>query len=182
VFSLWPRAASATFPCSPEVISEGLADYDAWCEWFPRVTASRVLIREDVLAVIELDLAGETITLECTWFDRNTLLARTIQGKTPLRSLRWSIESAGTGHALVTVKVAARAGLHLFRPAQRAVVSPKSHLEALRSWMEATGSGPDAEGNADSIFELWETEQGLVCRIRGEKYTLTPVAENRKVK
>ena len=49
-----PSTARGIFPCAQELVYRVLADYDAWREWMPSLTSSRLLTREDILAIVEL--------------------------------------------------------------------------------------------------------------------------------
>lgn len=170
----------ALFPCTPDLIYEALADYDAWQEWTPSVASSKLLMREDILAIVELGMGAggeETLLTECIQTPGRSVVARAIEGKGPIRAIEWNIEPADGGFSKVTVALKPRIGLHLFNPANWRIVSPAKYLAALRATVLAANPGPEEVRGGENLFELWETEAGLVCWIRGRKYKLTRVED-----
>jgi ribosome-associated toxin RatA of RatAB toxin-antitoxin module len=182
-FPSLPATARDTFPYSPEVVYKALADYEAWQEWVPSVTASRLLTAEDVLAVVELGSgrAGEeTLMLECVQTPDKGVWARVIEGKSAIREIQWSVAGAGEGLSQVSVTVKWRPGWRLITGASWPALSPAKHLRALRAWVSAAQPGPETIVGGENLFELWETEAGLVCWVKGRKYKLIPAEENRE--
>jgi|SRR5580704_9816135 ribosome-associated toxin RatA of RatAB toxin-antitoxin module len=180
-FPSLPATARDTFPFSPEVIYKALADYDAWQEWVPSVTASRLLSAEDVLAVVELGSGREeTLMLECVQTPNKAVWARVIEGKSAIREVQWSVAGAGEGISQVTVTVKWTPGWRLIAGTSWPALSPAKHLRALRSWVSAAYPGPETIVGGENLFELWKTEAGLVCWVRGKKYKLIPVEEKRE--
>jgi hypothetical protein len=182
-FPSLPATASDTFPFSPEVIHETLADYEAWQEWVPSVTSSRLLTSEDILAVVELGSGhggAETLMLECVQTPNKGVWARVIEGKSAIREIQWNVAGAGEGTSQVTVTVKWKPGWRLVAGVSWPALSPAKHLRALRSWVSAAHPGPETVTGGENLFELWETEAGLVCWVRGRKYKLIPAEDNRE--
>jgi len=174
---LLPATARGVIACAPELIYKALIDYDAWQEWVPSLISAKLLTREDILAIVEVGLDGKDpgiLIMECIETPRKGILARVIEGKASLHEMEWRVEAADPGFARVSVTVKRRIGLHLLNPASWQVVNPAKCLAALGSWMSVWNQGPEAVTDGENIFELWETEAGLVCWIRGRKYRLTP--------
>jgi len=180
-FPSLPATARDTFPYSPEVIYKALADYGAWREWVPSVTASRLLTAEDILAIVELGSGREgeeTLMLECVQTPYKGVWARVIEGKSAIREIHWNVAGADEGTSQVTVTVKWKPGWGLVTGASWPALSPAKHLRALRSWVSAAHPGPETVTGGENLFELWETEAGLVCWVRGRKYKLIPAKEN----
>jgi hypothetical protein len=178
--SLPAATARGVIPCAPELVYNALIVYDEWQEWLPSVKSGRLLTREGTLAIVELALNGrgdETLMLECIESPRNSVLVRVIEGNSPVHEIEWIVEAAEPGSARVSVTVRKSGGLHLINPVSWRVLSPAKCLAALRSWVMALNPGPEAVANGENLFELWETEDGLVCWIEGRKYKLTPVED-----
>ncbi len=176
-----PGSARGVIPCAPELVYKALADYDAWLEWVPSLTSARLLTREHMLAIVELGLDGkdaETLMMECVETPRKGILARVIEGKAPIHEMEWSVEAADPGFAKVSVTIKRRIGLHLLNPASWLVLNPAKCLAALGSWVSAANPGLEAVMDGENLFELWETEAGLVCWIRGRKYKLMPAEDS----
>jgi len=161
-------------------VYRALSDYDAWQEWMPSLASSRLLTREDILAIVELRTGGkaaEALMMECIQTPQRAVLARVIEGSTSIREMQWDIEPADPGFARVSVTVKRRINLHLLNPAQWLVLSPAKCLASLQSWVAAEHPGPEAVSDGENLFELWETEAGMVCWVRGRKYKLTPAED-----
>jgi hypothetical protein len=147
----------------------------------PSLTSSRLLTREDILAVVELRTGSgkdsEALMMECIQTPQKAVLARAIEDPAAIREMQWNIEPAEPGFAKVTVTVRRRIGFHLLNPAHWLVLSPARCLASLRSWVAAEHPGPEALSDGENLFELWETEAGMVCWVRGKKYKLTRVED-----
>src|ERR1039457_474029 len=89
--------ARSVLPRAPRLIYEALADYDTWHDWVPLLTSSRLLMREDVLAIAEIGLTGQALMLECVQTPDKGVLARVIEGKGPICEIHWTIEPGGEG-------------------------------------------------------------------------------------
>jgi hypothetical protein len=182
-FPSLPATARDTFPFSPEIVHEALADYEAWQEWAPSVKSSRLLTSEDILAIVELGsgrAGGETLMLECVQTPKKGVWARVIEGKSAIREIQWIVEGAGEGSSQVTVTVKWKPGWRLMAGRSWPALSPAKHLRALRSWVSAVHPGPEIVVGGENLFELWETEAGLECWIRGKKFKLTPAEDDRR--
>jgi hypothetical protein len=186
-FLSWSSTARGIFPGAPEKFYEAFAGYNAWQEWIPSVTSSRLLTREDILAVVEVSLGevglggkgGGTLMLECIETPGKGVLASVIEGRILISEIHWSVEPADPNFSKVSVTLKWKIGLHLLNPAHWPILNPATCLAALQSWVSAAHPGPEAVRDGENLFELWETEAGLVCWIRGRKYQLTPVDDNK---
>jgi ribosome-associated toxin RatA of RatAB toxin-antitoxin module len=164
----YSTTASAVFPYPEGRIFDTLIDYDAWSEWLPSVSSSRLLTKEGNLALAELGWAArgeETVIVECIQTPNQSLLARVIQGRVPVREIEWTIAPGAAGSSRVTMKVK--------RSSLRRAMNSAACLAALKAAVEAASPGPEQIPGAENLFELWETDKGLVCWVRGRKYTLT---------
>ncbi len=180
--SLPNATARSVIPCAPELVYKELTGYDTWQEWLPSIVSSRLLTREGTLAIVEVGLAtagSETVLIECIETPCKTVLARVIEGQAPVVEIDWSFEADTSGFTRVSVKVKRRLGVPLLRPASWLVLSPARCLAALGSRVAASDPGPEVITDGENLFELWETETGLVCWIKGRKYKLTPAEDSR---
>ena len=178
-FPLLSSTGHIVLPCSPALVYQSLIDYDSWSEWLPAIAYSRLLTKEDTLAIVQLgfNIRGqENLIIECIHTPDKAVLCRVIEGKVPLRQIQWEIEPAESAASKVTVSVQ-RPVTHVVNPAFWRVLNPGACLAALRSWMAGSEPGPEVSPGGENLFELWETDKGLVCWIRGRKYVLTPVDE-----
>jgi ribosome-associated toxin RatA of RatAB toxin-antitoxin module len=183
-FSFLSSTGHIVLPWSPVDVYQSLIDYDSWLEWLPSITSSRLLTKEDTLAIVQLGFsvrAEEDLILECIQTTNSTVLTRVIEGRVPLQQIQWEIQPAESGASRVTLSVERRIPRHLSGFAYWRVLNPAACLEALRSWMAAVQPGPEISPGSENLFELWETDTGLVCWIRGKKYSLTPVDDNAPV-
>lgn len=181
VFPLPSSTGHMVVPWAPALVYQSLIDYDNWSEWLPSITSSKLLAKEDTLAIVQLgfNLRGEEdLILECIQTSNNSVLARVIEGKVPLQQIRWTIQTAENGASKVTLSVTRHLPRHLVHPAYWPMMNPSACLAALRSWMASIQPGPEISPGGENLLELWETDTGLVCWIRGRKYVLTPVDDN----
>jgi len=171
------RRASTVLPCSPSLPYEILTDYDSYFEWLPHVTKSKLLAKEGDLAIAEFEMSQprqDKFALECIHTRNKMVLTRTISGRLPVAQLEWTIEPSGEG-CKVTVAIEARTNWHRLLPGYGRLMDPNSCLKSLQSQVSAFTADlsiQDEEG--EKILEVIETEDGLVCWLRGKKYTLTP--------
>jgi hypothetical protein len=182
VFPSWSATARGIFPGSPDQVYEALAGYDAWQQWVPSATSSRLLTREDILAIVQLDLGGKgggRLLLECIETPGKGVVASVIEGKAAVPEIQWTVEQVDQNSARVSVTLKRRIGLHFLNPAYWPALNPATYLAALRSWVSAAHPGPEPLRNGENLFELWETEAGLVCWIKGRKYKLTPADDHK---
>jgi ribosome-associated toxin RatA of RatAB toxin-antitoxin module len=180
--SLRAATARGIIPCAPELVYKALSDYDAWQEWLPSLATSRLLTREGTLAIVELMLAGkgaQPLILECVGTPAKSVQARVIEGRSRLREIEWHIEAAEPGACSVAVTVRKSMGPRLLNPASWPVLPAARCVAALTAWVAAANPGPETVPGGENLFELWETEAGLVCWIRGKKYRLTPAEDGR---
>jgi hypothetical protein len=180
----FPSSASgrSVLPWPHTLIYEALIDYNNWSQWFPALKASRLLMKEESLAVVELvfDIPGEeTLMMECIHTANKTVLGRVIEGRTPVAEIQWSVEPADAGASGVALSVSRKMARYLTQPVYWPILNPAACLGGLRSWMEGANPGPAATASGENLFELWETNDGLVCWIRGRKYKLIPAEEKR---
>lgn len=170
-------------PWPGNLVYETLVNYDSWFQWLPSMKSSRLLVKEDMLAIVELgfDVRGheDLLMMECIHTPGKVVLGRVIEGRSPVREIQWDIEPAGSGGSKVTLSVKRSMGSYLARPAYWPIMNPAGCLGGLRSWMEGANPGPEISRSGENLFELWETDAGYVCWIRGRKYTLTPSDERR---
>jgi ribosome-associated toxin RatA of RatAB toxin-antitoxin module len=177
------KKTSAVIPGDPELVYEILTDYDSYCEWMPLIAESRLLAKEGDLALAEFELTRprkEKFVIESIHTRNTMVLIRTISGKVPINQMEWTISPSAQGVA-VSLIVQSRTSVARFVPAYRRLIDPGACMAGLKGQLAAFS--PDlgltsAEG--EKVFELSETEQGLVCWVRGKKYILTPAPEGKK--
>jgi hypothetical protein len=108
------------------------------------------------------------------------VLTRKISGRVPVWQYEWIIQPAGDKQCTVTLTIQGKTGWHRLVPHYRNLISASKCIAALQSQVSAFS--PDlaiADQGGEKIIELAETEQGLVCWIRGKKYNLTPAPEGK---
>ncbi len=182
-FLTYIKKASVILPCEASLPYEVLTDYDSYYEWMPVVTHSKLLAKEGDLAIAEFEIgrpAKATFALECIHTRNKMVLTRTISGKIPVSQFEWMIKSMGDKQCEVTLTIQGKANWHRLIPSYRAIMNATRFVGALQSQVSAFS--PDvtfADLGGEKIIELTETEQGLVCSIRGKKYILTPAPEGK---
>ncbi len=182
-FLAYTNKASIVFPCESSLPYEVLTDYDGYCEWMPFVLTSKLLAKEGDLAIAEFEMirpSKEKFALECIHTRNKMVLTRTISGKLPVSQFEWIIKASGDKQCEVTLTIHAKANWHRLVPAYRIFMNASKCLGALQSQISCFC--PDIaipDGQGERIIELAETEQGLVCWIRGKKYILTPAPEGK---
>ena len=105
------------------------------------------------------------------------VLTRTISGVMPTAQYEWKIAAEDKG-CKVTLTIEGKSGLRLLLPVYRKLTNPARCLEGLKSQLSAFSIDialNDEKG--ERILELMETEDGMVCWLRGKKYTMKPVSE-----
>ncbi len=179
----YTRKASVVLSCDPSMPFEILTDYDTYCEWMPFVIKSKLLAKEGDLAIAEFEVSHpnkDKFALECIHTKNKMVLTRRISGKMPVSQFEWIIKASGERQCEVTLTLQAEANWHRLIPAYRIFMNASKCLGALQSQISCFCPDiavPDGEG--EKIIELSETEQGLVCWIRGKKYILTPAPEGK---
>jgi hypothetical protein len=167
-------------PFPADLIYRTLADYDVWQHWMAALASSKLLTREDVLAIVELGPNGdraEALMLEVIETPGKGVLARPIEGKAGFHEVEWTVEAAGPGLSNVSMTVRRKFGLGLLGGGSRLALNPAECVAGLKAWLASANPGPEVVEAGENLFELWETEAGLMCWIRGRKYKLTPVDE-----
>ena len=184
-FSRFGKSSREVFPCEERLIYEVLTDYDSYSEWMPFIKTSKLLAKEGSLAIAEFELVhAREDSLVMGWIHttNKAVLGRIIGGKTPISEVEWTIEPAHTGHSAVTVAIKPKMNWRRLAPAYWTFMNPGRCLHALQSRISVFL--PDLVlpvKGAETILELWETEKGFVCWIRGRKYTLTPAPNNERI-
>ncbi len=182
-FLTYTNKASMVFPCEPSLPYEILTDYDSYHEWLPYVVKSKLLAKEGDLAIAEFEVSRPSkgrFVLECIHTRNKMVLTRTISGMMPVSQFEWIIKASGEKKCEVTLTIQAKASWHRLVPAYRIYMHAPKCLGALQSQISSFCPDiPLPDGEGEKIIELAETEQGLVCWIRGKKYTLTPAPEGK---
>jgi len=171
------KTCSAVLPCDAGLAYEILTDYDSYAEWMPHVTRSKLLAREGDLAIAEFEMSRprkDKFAIECIHTRNKMVLTRTISGKIPVSQFEWTIEPSGEG-CKVTLAITAKTNWHRLVPGYSLLMNPANCLKSLQSQASAFGESLSVQDEGgEKILELIETEEGLVCWLRGKKYTLTP--------
>ena len=175
------RKASLAFDCAASLLYDVLTDYDGYSEWLPRVAQSKLLAREGDLALAEFEVnfpPKERFVIECIHTRNKMVLWRTIGGNIPVWQVEWTITAAGDAKSSVSLVVTGSFHQNRFIPKYRRFLEPKKCLEALRTQVSTFLPELAVTDEAgEKILELVETEEGVVCWIRGKKYVLKPEAE-----
>jgi coenzyme Q-binding protein COQ10 len=170
------KRARLTLGCDAGLLYDILTDYDNYAEWLPGLAQAKSLATEGDLAIAEFHRANskkDRFVVECIHTRNKMVLWRTIEGKVPVTQVEWTIEAAGSGQSQVNLAVERRfhwadlfsgAG-KFFRPSQVL----KSLQGQVSSYLPEIALA-DEEG--EKILELTETEEGVICWIRGKKYIL----------
>jgi len=175
------RKASMEFDCASSLLYDVLTDYDGYAEWLPRVAQSKLLAREGDLALAEFEVnfpPKERFVIECIHTRNKMVLWRTIGGNIPIWQVEWTITAAGDAKSSVALVVIGKFHRNSFLPKYRRFLEPKKCLKALLlqvSTFLPELAVTDEEG--EKILELVETDEGVVCWIRGKKYVLKPESE-----
>ena len=170
-----------SFDCAAGLLYDVLTDYDGYSEWLPRVTQSKLLAREGDLALAEFEInfpPKDRFVIECIHTRNKMVLWRSIGGDIPVWQVEWTITASGESKAEVSLVVTGKFQRNSLLPKYRRFLEPKKCMKALLSQVSAflpELAVTDEEG--EKILELVETEDGVVCWIRGKKYVLKPESE-----
>ena len=171
------RRSTVTLGCDAGLLYEILTDYDNYVEWLPQLSQSKSLATEGDLAIAEFHLSNakkDRFVVECIHTRNQMVLWRTIEGKIPVTQVEWTIEAAGAGESRVNLAVERSfQWSSLFSTAGK-LLNPPAALISLRGQVSTylpEMALSDEEG--ERILEISETEDGVVCWIRGKKYILT---------
>jgi len=170
------RRSAGVLRCDPGLLYDILTDYDNYVEWFPRVAQSKALAREGDLALAEFGLAPPQrgkFVIECIHTRNKMVLWRTIEGRIPVSQVEWTIEPAGEGQSQVRLSVTSRRDWNPFASGYGKFLKPAACLKALEAQVSTFMPEIaliDVEG--EKILDLVETEEGVICWIRGKKYVL----------
>src|SRR3990172_4180632 len=170
------RRSTATLRCDAGLLYEILTDYDNYAEWLPRLSQSKSLATEGDLAIAEFHLSNskkDRFVVECIHTRNKMVLWRTIEGKVPVTQVEWTMEAAGQGQSRVNLAVERRfQWASLFSGAGK-FFNPPAVLKSLQG--QVSSYLPEialADEEGEKILEISETEEGVVCWIRGKKYVL----------
>lgn len=168
--------------CDAGLLYEILTDYDNYLEWLPRISQSKSLATEGDLAIAEFHLANakkDRWVVECIHTRNKMVLWRTIEGKVPVTQVEWTIEPAGEGQSRINLAVERQLQWSSLLAGNGKFLNPAAVLKGLQGQVSTflpEIALPDQEG--EKILELTETEEGVVCWIRGKKYILKEVSPN----
>ena len=175
------RRSVAVLPCDPSLLYDVLTDYDNYTEWLPHISQSKTLAREGDLAIAEFELTPprkEKFVIECIHTRNKMVLWRTISGKIPIAEVEWTIAGSGEGQSQVTLVVTGKFPWNSLIPRYRRFLNPGRCLKALQSQISTFMPEIALTDEAgEKILDLAETEQGVICWIRGKKYVLKPETE-----
>jgi len=162
--------------CGAGLLYDVLTDYDGYSEWLPRVAQSKLLAREGDLALAEFEInfpPKQRFIIECIHTRNKMVLWRSIGGEIPVWQVEWNISASGDNKAEVTLIVTGKFQRNSLLPKYRRFLEPKRSMKALRSQISAflpELAATDEDG--EKILDLSETEDGVICWIRGKKYVL----------
>lgn len=183
-FLTYAKKASIKLPCPSSLPYEILTDYDSYSEWAPFISQSKLLAREGDLAIAEFEMSRpleEKFALECIHTRNKMVLTRTISGRIPISQFEWIIQAQGDNQCTVTLTIQGKANWHRLVPSYRSLMNVSACLAALQS--QASALSPDlsiSDPGGEKIIEIVETEQGLMCWLRGKKYNLISAPEGKQ--
>ena len=170
------RRAGASLRCEAGLLYDILTDYDTYVEWMPGISESKALALEGDLAIAEFHLAGgkkDRWVVECIHTRNKMVLWRTIEGKIPITQVEWTIEPGGEASSRVSLAVTRRLEWGGLFSASGKFLEPGKCLKALEVQVSSFMPEIAVEGvDGEKILELTETEDGVICIIRGKKYVL----------
>ena len=173
--------ATRRFSAEPQLVYEILIDYDSYAEWAPLVAKSKLLAKEGELAIAEFELVRQKagkVTVEAIHGKNRLVLTRVISGKVPVFQWEWKIAAADKNECEVTLSIEGSRNWNWVAGGYREFVSAKVALDRLEA--EISIFQPEvaiANAQGEKILELSETDEGLVCWLRGKKYILNPAGE-----
>ena len=179
LFATTSRSA-ATLPCDAALVYEILTDYDHFSEWLPHISQSKSLAIEGDLAIAEFEFVAprkERFVVECIHTRNQMVLWRAIEGRVPIAQVQWDIAGAGGAASVaqceVSLSVSGPVSLNPLRHGAGKFLDPDACLKALQG--QASSFMPEIAivgVSGEQILDLSETEDGVVCWIRGKKYVL----------
>ena len=165
---------SDTVAAEPAVVYEILCDYSSYGEWMPLIGVGRLLAIEGDLAIAEFDITepkGSVLQVECIHDRNRRVKTRRINGQIPFTTMEWDIQSAGAGQSKVTLAVECEVSWRWFKPSYSSV--PKAAVAGLKRQAAAYGADISVSGpGGETLLEVMETEDGLVCILNGKKYVM----------
>ena len=176
------QRAGANLRCDAALLYEILTDYDACLEWLPGISQSKALATEGDLAIAEFHAAApkkQRFVVECIHTRNKMVLWRTIEGDVPVVQVEWSIESAGEKECRVSLAVERAVAWKGLLAGSGRLLDARGALKGLEAQVASFVPEIAIAGAAgEKILELFETEEGVVCWIRGKKYALKEAATN----
>ena len=170
------QRSSATLRCDPSLIYEILTDYDAYADWLPGIAQAKSLATEGDLAIAEFHFTAprkERFVVECIHTRNKMVLWRKIEGNVPISQIEWEITSSGAGQGQVSLAVSGAGSFNPFHAGPGKFLNASRAVKALQG--QTASFVPElgiADGSGEKILELSETDDGIVCWIRGKKYVL----------
>jgi ribosome-associated toxin RatA of RatAB toxin-antitoxin module len=174
------KQSVSVVPGDPALVYEILTGYEDIAEWIPHVAGVKLLAKEGDLVLAEVQLQGQMerrFTMECIHSRDKEVIWRPVESDIPISQVRWDLAAAPEGHCTVSLAVDRRLSLARFTWAGIRYARPSQWLRALKKQVSLFQPGqqlPDSEG--EKILEIVETNEGLVCWIRGRKYNLVAAA------
>jgi ribosome-associated toxin RatA of RatAB toxin-antitoxin module len=172
------KQSASVVPGDPALIYEILTGYEDIAEWMPHVAGVKLLAKEGDLVLAEVRLQGKAqvrFTMECIHSRDKEVVWLPVENHIPISQIRWELAAAPEGHCKVSLTVDQRLSMARFTWPGSRFIEPAKWLRALKKQISLFQPGlvlPDSEG--ERILEIVETEEGLVCWIRGRKYKLVP--------
>lgn len=179
------RRSTVNAACDAGLVYDVLTDYESYAEWLPMVVQSKTLAREGDLAIAEFELSTpqkDKFHFECIHTRNKMVLWRTLGGRLPIAQVEWTIAGAGSS-CEVTLAVTGKLHWGQFLPGASGFLKPRQCTKALQSQLatfmpESTTPDLAIRNEAgERILELAETEDGVICWIRGRKYVLQPAQD-----
>ncbi|HWC95869.1 MAG TPA: SRPBCC family protein [Candidatus Sulfopaludibacter sp.] len=176
------KQSTLLIPGDAALLYEVLTDYARLPEWLPQVTAAKLLAREGDLVLAELELAGgeaTRVSMECIHSKDKEVSWLPVEEEIPITGIQWGLEPAAGGQCSVSLRVERPVSVARFSSAWRSLMEPAECLEALKNHVEIfLPDGILAQSGCERVLEIVETDQGMICWLRGRKYKMVPVTDS----
>lgn len=169
-------------------VFELLADYDGYGKWAPGLSKSKLLARENDLALAEFSQAsnGGVFVVECIHERPSFILHRKISGNSSVAKCEWNLSALSPAACSIELSIQSDSGWRNMLPARRRLADPDLWLSGLRAHAEAGVAGrrsatagaaarADREELGEPILRIVETTVGLEAEYRGRRYEMRPL-------
>lgn len=165
---------------TPSSVYDMIVDYGSYQEWLPFVRRSKVLTREENLAIAEFYVQSpfSRWTVECVETPNQSTLIRKIGGDVPVERFVWNLEGDQETTCDVSLAIEIeRDWKRFFRRKWQWL--PDTILTALDTRAEILGRGAPKKSATSDLIEIVQTSRGLLLRVLGKEYLVPLAVENK---